>query len=192
MLLMTFFLISSPREGFAAENTAAQETAAAEASEEETGKEDTLTEEKTAEESEEKETEAKASESEDGELKEAAEGPAAEDADGADGEDWDSLGTFRLTAYCPCAICNESWVGQPTSYGTELTPYRTIAVDRKVIPLGTHVKINLPEVGWTEFIAEDVGGAIKGKRIDICVSNHRETYEKPYNGKAEVRIFDPE
>ena len=166
MLLMTFFLISSPREGFAAENTAAQETAAAEASEEG-----------------------------DGELKEAAEGPAAEaaeDADGADGEDWDSLGTFRLTAYCPCAICNESWVGQPTSYGTELTPYRTIAVDRKVIPLGTHVKINLPEVGWTEFIAEDVGGAIKGKRIDICVSNHRETYEKPYNGKAEVRIFDPE
>ena len=106
--------------------------------------------------------------------------------------DWDSVGLFRLTAYCPCAICNGEYAGQPTSYGTKLTPFRTIAVDRDVIPLGTKVKINLPKLGWTEFIAEDVGGAIEGNRIDICVPTHDETYGDAYNGTAEVMVQDEE
>lgn len=84
-----------------------------------------------------------------------------------------SLGNFKITHYCPCAICNGSYAGKPTALGTTLTPYRTIAVDPRVIPLGTHVIIN-----GQEYIAEDTGGAIKGNRIDLCVATHSEALAK--------------
>ena len=45
----------------------------------------------------------------------------------------------------------------------------TIAVDKRLIPLGTKVKI-----GKIVYTAEDTGGAIKGKRIDVYYSNHRQ------------------
>ena len=45
-----------------------------------------------------------------------------------------------------------------------------IAVDRNVIPLGTTVYI--PGLGYA--VAEDVGGAIKGNRIDILFATHAE------------------
>lgn len=82
------------------------------------------------------------------------------------------VGNFKITHYCPCSICNGSW-GNKTALGTTLTPYRTIAVDPKVIPLGSKVEIN----GKT-YIAEDTGGAIKGYRIDMCVASHSEAYRK--------------
>ena len=82
------------------------------------------------------------------------------------------LGEFKLTAYCPCEKCNGIWVGQPTASGTELTPGRTIAVDPKVIPLGTTVIIN-----GSEYVAEDTGSAIKGNRIDVLFPTHEEALE---------------
>lgn len=80
------------------------------------------------------------------------------------------VGNFKITHYCPCTTCNGSW-GSKTALGTTMTPYRTIAVDPKVIPLGSKVEVN----GKT-YIAEDTGEAIKGNRIDICVSSHSECY----------------
>ena len=85
----------------------------------------------------------------------------------------ESLGTFKITHYCPCSICNGQYAGKPTALGTTLTPYRTIAVDPRVIPLGTHVEIN-----GHEYIAEDTGGAIKGHKIDLCVATHSEAQAK--------------
>lgn len=82
------------------------------------------------------------------------------------------VGSFKITHYCPCYTCNGSW-GSKTALGTTMTPYRTIAVDPKVIPLGSKVEIN----GKT-YIAEDTGGAIKGSRIDLCVSSHSEAYRR--------------
>ena len=54
-----------------------------------------------------------------------------------------------------------------TYTGTMATEGRTIAVDPNVIPLGTRVYID----GYGERIAEDIGGAIKGNKIDIYVDD---------------------
>lgn len=82
------------------------------------------------------------------------------------------IGYFTITHYCPCAICNGSY-GNKTASGTTVKPHKTIAVDPRVIPLGSKVEIN----GKT-YIAEDTGGAIKGSRIDLCVGSHSEAYRR--------------
>lgn len=48
------------------------------------------------------------------------------------------------------------------------TEGRTIAVDPEVIPLGSEVLID-----GQVYIAEDVGGAIKGQKIDIYCNSHQ-------------------
>lgn len=100
-----------------------------------------------------------------------------------------SLGRFRLTSYCGCRKCNGKWTGHPTALGTTLTTGRTIAVDKRVIPLGTWVEINVPGIGWQKFRAEDTGSAVKGNHIDVYVgTNHSDCYNSYYNGYAEVRL----
>lgn len=79
-----------------------------------------------------------------------------------------SLGTFRITAYCACPECCGQWADGITFTGTEATPDRTVAVDPSVIPLGSTVLID-----GQEYVAEDVGGAIKGARIDIFFPTHQ-------------------
>lgn len=81
--------------------------------------------------------------------------------------DYISLGTFRITAYCNCSICCGKWAGGPTASGVMPKAGRTIAVDPKVIPLGTKVII-----GGKTYVAEDTGGAIKGKKIDMYFASH--------------------
>lgn len=82
------------------------------------------------------------------------------------------LGNYRLSFYCPCATCNGRSDGK-TRLGTTMAEGRTIAVDSRVIPLGSRVYID----GYGVFIAEDTGGAIKGNRIDVCVANHSRAYQ---------------
>lgn len=95
---------------------------------------------------------------------------------------WKSLGTFEITAYCPDSECSDEW-GDMTSTGVRAKEGRTIAVDPRVIPYGSEVKIN----GHT-YIAEDCGGAVKGKTIDIYFDTHEEavTFGVQY---AEVELF---
>lgn len=77
-------------------------------------------------------------------------------------------GEFLLTAYCSCPICCGKWSGGPTASGVMPKEGRTIAVDKRVIPLGTHVYID----GLGEFIAEDTGSAVKGNHIDVYMGSH--------------------
>lgn len=78
------------------------------------------------------------------------------------------LGRFKITAYCPCSKCCGKADGI-TASGTKVKEGRTIAVDPKVIPLGSKVQID----GKT-YVAEDVGGAIKGKSIDLYFNSHND------------------
>lgn len=57
-----------------------------------------------------------------------------------------------------------------------------VAVDPRVIPLGTRVYIP----GYGEAIAADTGGAIKGLRIDLCFATHREAINF---GRKPVKVY---
>lgn len=73
---------------------------------------------------------------------------------------------------------------------TVYTPdgYRVIATDPAVIPLGSIVKVTLENGKSFEAKAEDIGGAIKGARIDVLVSNKARAYELGRQ-MAEVQII---
>ena len=74
---------------------------------------------------------------------------------------------FKTTAYCACRKCCGKWANGKTATGTTPTQGRTIAVDKREIPLGTHVLID-----GVEYIAEDTG--VRGKHIDIFFNSHSE------------------
>jgi len=78
------------------------------------------------------------------------------------------LGTFKLTGYCSCLSCSEGY-GRRTASGKLATAGRTVAVDTRVIPLGTKLLIE-----GKEYIAEDIGGAVKHNHIDIYFDTHRQ------------------
>lgn len=77
------------------------------------------------------------------------------------------LGTFTCTAYCSCDICCGPWADGIVYTGGYATEGKTIAVDPDIIPLGSVVEINSQR-----YIAEDIGGSIEGKEIDIFMVKH--------------------
>lgn len=85
-------------------------------------------------------------------------------------QNFKNLGSFRLSFYCTCEKCCGAYATGLTKSGTTVTEGRTIAVDPKVIPLGSRVYID----GYGVFIAEDIGSAIKENKIDIAVGNHEQ------------------
>lgn len=98
------------------------------------------------------------------------------------------LGTFEATAYgADCVGCSGI-----TANGTDIRNgniyvdgYRVIASDPSVIPMNSIVKITYSS-GKTEMAkVSDVGGAIKGKIIDIAFATEAET---PAFGRQKVQI----
>jgi len=76
----------------------------------------------------------------------------------------------EATAYCPCKKCCGKFADGVTATGRDASK-AGVAVDPKVIPLGSH--IDIPGYGnW--ILADDVGGAIKGNRIDVRFSSHQD------------------
>ena len=86
-----------------------------------------------------------------------------------------SAEVFKATAYCSCEKCcdkdpSDKWYGI-TATGKKAR-WGTVAVDKRVVKLGSKLRIKgFPN---TIFRAEDVGGAIKGKHIDVWFPSHRE------------------
>ena len=83
--------------------------------------------------------------------------------------------TAKATAY-DCSLAENGGYSK-TAYG--LTPgYGIVAVDPKVIPLGTKLYIESSDGGksWVYgyCIAGDTGGAIKGNKVDLCFNTKAE------------------
>lgn len=86
--------------------------------------------------------------------------------------EWHDLEDVTITAYCPNSCCCDEWADGITYTGTKAQAGVTIAVDPNIIPLGAWV-----EIGGEQYHAEDIGGAIKGNRIDIFFDNHQDALD---------------
>ncbi len=92
----------------------------------------------------------------------------------------ESLGEFTITHYCTCSKCCGKSDGV-TASGTVARPHWTVAVDPKIIPLGTVLQIE-----GIYYVAEDTGGSIRGKKIDICMESHEQAI---YAGTKNAEVF---
>ena len=87
---------------------------------------------------------------------------------------YDDLGDFTLTFY--------THTSNRTKTGVYPKIKRTIAVDPKIIPLGSVLYVE----GYGVFIAEDTGGKIKGQRLDIFVNTKQEAVNL---GVKKARVY---
>lgn len=88
------------------------------------------------------------------------------------------LGEFTITHYCCEKYEHICGTGDGiTASGTEVTPYRSCAVDPDVIPLGSKVILYMEDGRILRYIAEDTGGAIDGNRIDLALPTHEEALQ---------------
>jgi 3D (Asp-Asp-Asp) domain-containing protein len=119
--------------------------------------------------------------------------------------------TVNVTGACecdhsPCLRVTGSLWG--TGARKALAPFRTVAVDRKLVPLGQLLYIPALEgrtmpgrAPWGGFVhdgcvvAEDTGGAISGKRLDFFVA--RKSYYQALSGNGgshgwarDLEVFD--
>lgn len=105
--------------------------------------------------------------------------------------EYEGVMQLEATAYCACYECCGKWPGNKW-YGITATGTRakvgTIAVDPRVIPLGTKVYVEglFGAENYGYATAEDTGGAIKGNIIDLYFNTHRETINW---GRQQVNVY---
>lgn len=78
-----------------------------------------------------------------------------------------------VTHYDCCVLCCGKTDGI-TASGVKATPGVTVAVDPNVIPLGSDVLVDYGDGIINYYRADDTGSAIKGNKLDLCVSSHQE------------------
>lgn len=88
------------------------------------------------------------------------------------------LTNVKVTFYCCEKRAHICGTGDGiTASGAEVTPYVTVSVDPKVIPLGSTVLVDFGDGVIHYFLAADTGGAVKGNHIDVAVESHQEALE---------------
>jgi len=90
------------------------------------------------------------------------------------------------TAYCACSRCC-GWSTGITASGMRAV-YGCVAVDPRVIPLGTKLYIETPDGSFVygHSIAADTGGAIKGNRVDLFFPTHSQALQF---GRRNVNVY---
>ena len=101
---------------------------------------------------------------EDGEPPQAIEIKMATRAEAVPEEHWESLGRWKLTAYCPERCCNGKNAHR-TASGEPMVVGDTVAVGH--LPFGTKVKIN-------DHIYTVTDRGVTGHHVDILFSSHGE------------------
>lgn len=86
------------------------------------------------------------------------------------------LDDVLVTHYDCCLECCGKTDGI-TASGVRATPGVTVAVDPDVIPMGADVLVDYGDGEIQYYRADDVGGAVKGSHIDLCVQSHDEAVE---------------
>lgn len=95
------------------------------------------------------------------------------------------IGEFSISHYCSCPICTKSPKGSRTATGHIPREGRTVAVDKKIIPL--HSVIYVEGIGT--LVAEDVGGAVKGNHLDIYIDDHQRALNLGTLGGERKKVY---
>lgn len=88
------------------------------------------------------------------------------------GGNWRRPMEMEATAYYPGRRSCGRWATGYTATGAKAEK-GVVAVDERVIPMGT--RLYIPGYGFA--VAADRGGAIKGRRIDLCFDTYEEAVE---------------
>lgn len=82
---------------------------------------------------------------------------------------WESLGEFRITAYCGGECCCGIWADEDctTASGAQAVEGITVAADTDILPMGTVIRID-----GHEYTVQDTGSAVKGNVIDVYFTSH--------------------
>ena len=103
------------------------------------------------------------------------------------------VGKFRITGYCSGPICtgkyaaSRIWTGNReiaiTASGAVAEVGITVAVDTDIIPWGTAIYIE----GLGIRIAQDVGGSVRGRHIDVFFGGHSGAHEEALEWGSQYR-----
>ncbi len=74
------------------------------------------------------------------------------------------------------------------STGVRLVPRHAVAVDPEVIPLGSVLVIEGPDLSPTMVVAVDIGGAIRGRRLDLYLGAGRAALQEAGRLKTDLRV----
>lgn len=87
------------------------------------------------------------------------------------------------TGYCPCKLCCGKWANGET-YTGDIAGHGCVAIDpeARILRMGQRLFIE----GYGYGVANDIGGAIKGWRIDLCFDTHEEALEW---GRKLVKVY---
>lgn len=64
-----------------------------------------------------------------------------------------------------------------TASGRRVTPYVSVAVDPSIVPLGSDVLVDYGDGEIHYYRADDTGGGVKGKHLDLAVESHSEALQ---------------
>lgn len=88
------------------------------------------------------------------------------------------MDNVMVTHYCICEKCCGKTPDDPyygiTASGRPAEPGLSVAVDRSIIPLGSTVFVDYGDGVIHRYRADDVGGAVRGNHIDVCMATHEE------------------
>ncbi|MGX6582875.1 3D domain-containing protein [Bacillus velezensis] len=90
---------------------------------------------------------------------------------------WQTFEATAYTAYCAEGCTGTTATGLDVSHTIYHAGKRIIAVDPSVISLGSTVEVRQADGTTFEAVAQDVGGAIKGVKIDVLVANEADAVQ---------------
>ncbi|AYQ17701.1 3D domain-containing protein [Bacillus paralicheniformis] len=90
---------------------------------------------------------------------------------------WRAFTMTAYTAFCAEGCTGITKTGVDVSHSIYYEGARVIAVDPSVIALGSTVEVRLADGSSFRAKAEDVGGAIKGARLDLLVANEADAVQ---------------
>lgn len=95
--------------------------------------------------------------------------------------------TPTLVPICEVEATAYTYTGNHTCTGDDPTPNYTVAVDPKLIPIGTELYVVSDYPGITGYyLAMDTGGDIQGRRIDLFMESHDACVKF---GRRDVKIY---